>query len=163
MVVLVIYDCINKILLWSYFRLSLIKFKFVHMSKYLLYRFVGQRDNIPFFPRRRACDWIGLFYVQRIASKMTHVSVRGLSNGRQTRDYNDTGQFGRRDFQTVNSRPLNGADANANRLMLIYSIFTLLSRHRGYATYFHCFTTMCQYWIAHSNGAIGIFTITLCA
>lgn len=137
-----------------YFRLSLIKFKFIYMSKYLLYRFVGQRDNIPFFPRGRTSDWIGLFYVQRTASKMTRVSVRELFE-RQTWNYNDTEQLGRRDFQTVNNRPLNGVDANANRLMLIYSICTLLSRHCSRTTYFHCFTMMCQYWIAHSNGLSG--------
>lgn len=36
--------------------------------------------------------------------------------------------------------PLSNADTNANRLMLIYWIFTLLLDATRHATYFHCFT-----------------------
>ena len=36
--------------------------------------------------------------------------------------------------------PLSNADTNANRLMLIYWIFTLLLDAIRHATYFHCFT-----------------------
>lgn len=48
----------------------------------------------------------------------------------------------------ITNAPLSNPYSNANRLMLIYSIFTfLLGAVAARATYFHCFISVRQYWI----------------
>lgn len=98
------------------------------MSKYLRYRFVEQRDTMPSLPCARA----------KVAGVRSDRSVSGSEAGfkndsracqrvfERTTNTRLHATLGCRDFQPVNSRPSNSADTNANRLMLIYSIFTLL-------------------------------------
>lgn len=98
------------------------------MLKYLHYWFVQQRDIIPSLP----CAWVKVAGVR--SDRSVSGSEAGFKNNSRAcqRVFERTTNtrlhttLGRRDFQTVNSRPSNSADANANRLMLIYSIFTLL-------------------------------------
>lgn len=88
-----------------------------------------------------------LFRAQRSVSKMPRVPVgEAFERTTNTRDYNGTRLcYGRRDFQTVNSGPLNSARCECQQINANLLHIYVPPRHRGRATYFHCFTTVCQY------------------